>query len=124
MHAPARAWMETALGGTEAVGFPWVVLLAFIRIATLSAVFPQPLAPARAVEHVEEWLAGAPALVVEPGVRHLTVLRGLLTETGTAGNLVSDAHLAALALEHDATMVSFDRDFGRFPGLTLLVPSS
>lgn len=122
-HTAARSWLEHRLNGTEAVGFAWVVLLAFVRIVTRADVFPRPLAPQAAFDYVEEWLARPAAAVVEPTARHLAVLRGLVEPLGTAGNLTSDAHLAALAVEHGAPVVSFDRDFGRFPGLRWIHPA-
>lgn len=121
-HDTARGWLEDALSGREPVAFPWVALLAFIRISTRDGIFASPLDPAQACGFVEEWLAAAPSIVVTPTARHLPILRGLVEASGTGGNLTTDAHLAALALEWGATIVSFDRDFGRFPGIRLLVP--
>lgn len=117
LHERSRKWIDAALSGTEAVGFAWVVLLAFLRLATHRTVFPRPLASEAAVGTIREWLAQPAAVLVEPTPRHLDVLGGLLAETGTAGNLVSDAHLAALSTEHDAPVVSFDADFSRFRGV-------
>ncbi len=122
-HSRARGWLEEALSGHESVGFAWVVLLAFMRIATLPALFPQPLGASDALDVVDDWLGARPAVVVQPTVRHATVLRSLLTEVGTAGNLVTDAHLAALSLEHGARVCSFDRDFSRFPGVRVFTPA-
>jgi toxin-antitoxin system PIN domain toxin len=122
-HEAAHAWLRAALGGSEAVAFAWMVVLAFLRLSTHPAVFPRPLTARQAGATVEAWLGARPALTVEPTRRHLPLLRGLLERTGTAGNLVSDAHLAALALEHGAAVVSFDRDFARFEGLSLLRPA-
>ncbi len=116
-HVTARSWLEERLNGDEAVGFAWVVLLAFLRVVTRREVLSAPLPPAKAFEYVEEWLVQRPSTVLHPTARHLAVLRGLLEPLGTAGNLATDAHLAALAVEHGAALVSFDRDFGRFPGL-------
>jgi uncharacterized protein len=121
-HAAARDWLRGALEGSEAVAFAWTVLLAFLRVSTHSAVFPRPLTAAQAADVLERWLEASPAVVVEPTRRHLPLLRGLLERAGTAGNLVGDAHLAALALEHGAAVVSFDRDFARFDGLALQRP--
>lgn len=117
LHARARRSLDEALGGPEAVGFAYIVLLAFLRLSTRPDLFPRPLTPEEAFRTVEAWLGAPAAVVVDPTVRHLAVLRGLVAPLGTAANLVNDAHLAALAVEHDATLVSFDRDFGRFPGL-------
>lgn len=116
-HARARRWLDGALSGREGIGFAWLVLLAFVRLATRGDLFPRPLEPEEALAVVARWLEAPAAVVVEPTSRHLEVLRGLLLPLGTAGNLVGDAHLAALAVEHGATIVSFDRDLGRFPGV-------
>lgn len=122
-HAAARNWLRQALLGSEAVAFAWTVTLAFLRLSTHPAVFPRPLTVAQAATAIERWLEASPAVTIEPTRRHLPLLRGLLERAGTAGNLVGDAHLAALALEHGATVVSFDRDFARFEGVTLVRPN-
>ncbi|HWP62446.1 MAG TPA: TA system VapC family ribonuclease toxin [Candidatus Binatia bacterium] len=116
-HEAARTSLEAALAGRETVGFAWLALLAFLRLSTHPAVFPRPLEVRDAVDTIRDWLAQPPAVVVGPSGRHLEVLAGLLAETGTAASLVNDAHLAALAVEHDAVLVSFDADFVRFRGL-------
>lgn len=116
-HQRSRAWLDAALNGEEPVGFAWVALLAFLRLATHRAVFARPLDVADAIENVRAWLAQPQAVVLEPTSRHADVLAGLLRETGAAGNLVNDAHLAALAIEHNAVLVSLDTDFARFHGL-------
>lgn len=114
LHGSARSWMVAALDRDETIGLAWNVLLAFMRISTRAGIFESPLTVAEATSAIAAWLAQPTAVVVEPGVRHLDVLGGLLDRVGTGGNLVSDAHLAALAVEHNATVVSFDRDFERF----------
>ncbi len=116
-HDGARAWLEEALSGSETVAFCWSVLLAFVRLSTRPVVFEQPLSPDEALDLVEEWLEQPCATVVEPTPRHLAVLRDLLGSVGTAGNLTTDAHLAALAIEHGAELCSYDADFSRFAGL-------
>lgn len=121
-HTRARGWLDDALGGTETVAFDWVVLLAFLRISTHSSIFAAPLDAGTAADVVEAWLEQPAAVVLQPTGRHLGVLRGLLATSGTAGNLTNDAHLAALAVEHDAEVVSFDSDFGRFTGVRHSMP--
>lgn len=121
-HQRSHAWLEAALGGREAIGFAWVVVLAFLRLTTSAALAARPLDLEQAGELVGAWLAQAPAVPVEPGRRHLDLLRGLLRETGSAGNLVNDAHLAALALENAAEIITFDTDFARFEGVRSSLP--
>jgi toxin-antitoxin system PIN domain toxin len=121
-HEESISWLDGALGGSEAVGLAWVALLAFIRISTSAAVFPHPLSPDDATVQVRAWLAAPAAVVPQPTPRHADLLGGLLRDTGTAGNLTTDAHLAALALEHGADVVSYDRDFARFPGVRHRLP--
>jgi toxin-antitoxin system PIN domain toxin len=116
-HSAAISWLDPALAGREAVGFAWMVVLAFLRLSTHPGVFPSPLDPEQAFDVVESWLDQPASIVVDPTIRHLGVLRGLLAPLGTAANLVNDAHLAALAVEHGADIVSFDADFARFPGV-------
>lgn len=102
---------------TRSVGFAWVVLLAFLRISTRAPVFVSPLQPDEAMEIVEGWLNQPSALIIHPTARHAAILRSLLEPLGVAGNLVNDAHLAALAIEHGAELLSADNDFARFRGL-------
>ncbi|HYM44754.1 MAG TPA: type II toxin-antitoxin system VapC family toxin [Solirubrobacteraceae bacterium] len=116
-HRPARAWMEATLSGAETVAFAWTVLLAFVRLSTRAAVFERPLAADEALDLVDGWLERPCVTVIDPTDRHPAVLRELLRPLGTAGNLTSDAHLAALAIEHGALLCSCDADFSRFPGL-------
>ncbi len=116
-HARARSWLEQVLSGTEEVGFAWLALLGFIRLSTNPAAFGNALSLARAFEFVESWLGSPVATVVHPSERHAAFLRELLEPLGTAGNLTSDAHLAALAIEHGAELCSRDADFSRFEGL-------
>lgn len=121
-HELSLSWLDTALAGAETVGLAWVALLAFVRVATSATIFPTPLTTDEATGQVEGWLAAPAAVVAHPTPRHANLLRGLLRDTGTGGNLTTDAHLAALALEHGADIVSYDRDFGRFPGLRHRLP--
>lgn len=113
-HQKAKLWLESAVSGTETVGLPWIVLLAFLRLTTRSGVFQKPLRVEAAFEIVNSWLEQAPVTVPEPTTHHLRTLRDLVLPLGTGGNLTSDAHLAALAIEHGAELCSTDNDFARF----------
>lgn len=116
-HESSRRWLDQALGGADTVGFTWLALLAFIRIGTRPGIFPQPLTPQQALDQVGDWLAAPGSVLVEPTLAHVPILERLLISVGTGGNLVNDAHLAAIALEQRAEVVSYDVDFSRFPGL-------
>ncbi|WCC80377.1 PIN domain-containing protein [Cutibacterium equinum] len=123
-HEAARAWLlEELNSGTEVVGMPWVSLLGFIRVCTHPRILENPLTAEQAMSVVNAWLSHPRVVTPEPSARHGALLAGLLVKAGTAGNLTNDAHLAALALELNATMVTFDRDFGRFD-VRFLVPGS
>ncbi|MEK7701848.1 MAG: type II toxin-antitoxin system VapC family toxin [candidate division NC10 bacterium] len=121
-HTAARSWLEKQLSGRETIAFAWSVLLAFLRLATNPRIFERPLAPDRAFDIVDRWLEQPCVVVVHPGDRHSVLVRELLRPLGTAGNLVSDAHLAALAVEHGAELNSCDGDFARFPRLRWVNP--
>ena len=121
-HTRCREWLEEALNGQEPIGFAWSVLLAFLRLSTKPQVFLSPLSPADAFQRIRLWLSAPPAVVVAPGERHLDLLDGLLKPLGVGGNLTSDAHLAALAIEHGAAVVSCDSDFARFSGVVHVDP--
>ena len=103
-------------------GSPWASALGFIRIATHRRIWPKPLAVNDAVRYVRAWIDHPRVRIVTPGERHAEILFGLLSRLGAAGNLTSDAHLAALAIEYQAELVSSDADFGRFPGLRWFNP--
>lgn len=123
-HAKAKAWLEETLSRTEPVGFVWTVLLAFLRLSTRPAVFPKPLELGEAFGLIESWLAQPCAELLDPGEGHLSQLRELLGPLGTGGNLTSDAHLAAVAIEHGAELCSCDGDFARFQHLRWSNPLS
>ena len=116
-HEVARDWLERALVGGRTLGFAWVAIVAFLRIATNPAALSDPLDPELAVRSVEGWLSEEASVVVDPISSHLAILQRLLLESDVTGNLVNDAHLAALAIEYGATVVSFDSDFARFDGI-------
>ena len=117
LNRKAKLWLESVLSGKETVGFPWTVLLAFLRLTTRPGLFRRPLPVDTAFDLVASWLDQTSVTIVHPGPRHLAVLRHLLRPLGTGGNLTSDAHLAAMAIEHGAELCSSDTDFARFPGL-------
>jgi hypothetical protein len=123
-HARARRWLEEALSGSLHVGLPWVVLLAFLRVTTRDGILVRPLSARAALAYVDSWLAQPNVEPVAPGPTHWTRLRGLLDTAGVAGNLTADAHLAALAVEHGATLYSADNDFKRFAGVDHVNPLS
>jgi hypothetical protein len=116
-HDRARAWLDARLNGTTPVGLPWPSLLAFIRLMTNPRVLERPRSCTEAWSQAEAWLECPPVWIPLPTERHREVLGGLLRDAGTRASLVSDAHLAALALEHGLTLCSTDGDFARFPGL-------
>jgi toxin-antitoxin system PIN domain toxin len=121
-HDSGRAWFEAALSGSDLVRFSWLTLWAFLRISTNPRVFERPLSIGEAEAHVSAWLAQPTAGTLEPGERHWEILRGLLRSGQTSGPLVMDAVLAAIAIEHGATLCTTDRDFSRFAGLTWVNP--
>ncbi len=116
-HQASLDWWEETLQGDEPVGLAWVVLLGFLRLSTNPAIFPSPLDSETALAKVGTWLSLDQTRLVRESDDHWHLLRSLLAETGSAGNLITDGHLAALAISHGATLVSFDNDFSRFPGL-------
>ena len=117
-HEESRSWLDGALSGDATVAFSWIALLAFVRLSTKVGLFPSPLDIDGALERVHAWTAAAPAVIVEPTRDHGAVLQRLLGGVGVGGNLVNDAHLAALAIEHRCAIVSYDNDFDRFDGVT------
>lgn len=116
-HDASRAWLEATLSGSDLVRFAWMTVWAFLRIATSPRVFEHPLQMTEAVEIVSSWFAQPTVGMLEPGERHWEILQAVSREGRTAGPLVMDAAMAALAIEHGATLYSTDRDFARFPGL-------
>jgi toxin-antitoxin system PIN domain toxin len=113
----AAAWLTETLNGNRRVGLPWQTIGAFLRISTHPRIATTPLAPTEAWSYVESWLAADPVWVPPATERTAQVLADLVQEVGATGNLVTDAQLAALALEHGLTVLSADTDFARFPGL-------
>ena len=116
-HEAARKWWEDLLNGTGTVGLPWATILGFIRIATNPKILDNPLDVSSTCTRVRSWLARPQTALIHPGDRHADILFDLLEEAGSAGNLTTDAHLAALAIEHQAELHSTDADMVRFRGL-------
>jgi toxin-antitoxin system PIN domain toxin len=116
-HKAASAWLDERLNGAAPVGLPWPSLLAFVRLVSNPRIFERPKPVAAAWNQVEDWLACSPAWVPQPTERHREILGALLKTQGGRANLVPDAHLAALAIEHGLILCSMDGDFARFPGL-------
>ena len=122
-HRAALKALQDGYATPRGVAFAWIALLAFLRLSTRGGIFPAPLSVEDALRVIEHWLDHPNAQVVHPGERHAEVLRRLLLAAGTACNLTTDAHLAALAIEHDATIASFDRDFARFAEVKWTIPT-
>ncbi len=121
-HSDAKVWFEDQLNGPKRVGLPWPSLLAFLRISTHPRIFSYPLAISEAWEYVTQWLDLSNVWVPQAGDRHAEILGELLIPSGSSANLVPDAHLAALAIEHGLTVFSCDSDFARFKNLTWINP--
>ncbi|HZP88981.1 MAG TPA: type II toxin-antitoxin system VapC family toxin [Burkholderiales bacterium] len=121
-HARVRRWIEQLMSSDTPVGLAWIVLLNFVRITTRPGVLRRQLSVEQAIAYVDGWLAQPYVALVAPEDAHWPILRSLLLAGGTAGNLTSDAHLAALAIGHGCQIASADNDFRRFPGVTLLNP--
>ncbi len=123
-HRAAKAWWERLMSGYQTVGIPWIVAHGFIRLMTHPRVLERPLRPETALRHVRSWIEWPSVQIIEPGRRHLDILAELFAETGIAGNITTDAVLAALAVEHQCEIHSNDLDFGRFTGLRWINPLS
>ena len=121
-HEKAREWLERALSGSEALGFPWAVIHGFLRITTMTPAVRPPFRIEHALGIIDECFSSAAVTLVEPGPRYWPIFRKLLLDRDIHGKLVSDAHIAALAIEHDASVCSTDRDFGKFPNLRVINP--
>jgi toxin-antitoxin system PIN domain toxin len=121
-HTPARRWLERVLSDAEPVRLSWTSLLAFLRITTHTRVFANPFSLEEALQIVEGWLSQPGTGLLQPGQHHLAILSSLLRKTQVTGSLIMDAHLAALAIEHEAVLYSTDKDFDQFPGLHHINP--
>ena len=116
-HLEARRWWEGLINGSDRVGVPWLVSTGFVRLMTHPGTLTSPVSPGEAIDHVSEWFRHPHVTPINPGTDHLTHVRRNLDAAGVGANLVTDAHIAALAIEYQAEVHSNDADFGRFPGL-------
>jgi toxin-antitoxin system PIN domain toxin len=121
-HEASRAWLEAVLSGQDPVRFAWLTLWAFLRIGTNPRLFERPLSASEAEAAISSWLAQPAAGILEPGERHWDILCDVVRGSQASGPLVMDAVIAAIALEHDATLYTADGDFSRFSGLKWLNP--
>ena len=115
----AAKWLEKAFDSETGVGFAWLALIGFVRVSTQRGILKTPLTTANALGLMDSWLSHPRARILHPTERHGDILAKLLLVAGTAGNLTNDAHLAALSIEHNATMGSFDKNFKKFAGIKL-----
>jgi uncharacterized protein len=121
-HESCRSWLQAALGGEQPLALCWLVVLAFLRLSTSPRVFDVPLTTSEAVIVVSGWLSRPQVVMLEPGERHWDILQDVLNDGQVSGPLMTDAAMAALALEHGAAVCTTDRDFRRFAGLRLIDP--
>jgi toxin-antitoxin system PIN domain toxin len=122
-HQSARKWWEGVLRSTGPVGLPWATMFGFIRVSTLPRLMKRPLFPGEATEKVRSWLSAPNVQIVVPGDAHAELVFGMLDGLGSGGNLTTDAHLAALAMEYNAEIATTDADFARFRGLRWFNPT-
>lgn len=121
-HAKSKKWLDQVLNEDEVIGLPWIVILGFLRISTNPRIFKKALSPEIAVQILDEWKACTSVRTLHPGSEHWNILKRLISESGTAGNLTTDAHLAALTIECGAVLNTTDTDFGRFKYLNWINP--
>jgi toxin-antitoxin system PIN domain toxin len=121
-HVRAKQWLEDAFAERQPLRFAWVTILAFLRISTNPRSQVNPLSVSEAVASVNEWLAYPSVAILNPGERHWSILTKLMADAQARGPLVTDAHLAALAIEYGTQVCTANRDFARFPGLRLINP--
>ncbi len=124
LHAKIKSWWENAVMDEEPIGLPWVVVLGFLRIVTNTRIMPRALSPDAATELMDEWLSIPSAAIIHPHENHWNILRELFKDMGTAANLTTDIHLAAMAIEYGARLYSTDNDFSRFKKLRWVDPSN
>ena len=124
LHKPVVHWFREVFDGSETIGLPWISLWAFARIATNARVFPAPKSAAEVFEQIEAWIGQPGVMLIQPGTRHGQLLRSLVERHRVAGPLMSDAVVAAIALEHGAAVASTDGDFARFREVRWVNPAA
>lgn len=116
-HRRAKAWWESCLSDNRPVGLPWAVILGYLRLTTSRRVLVDPFTAQEAIGHIRSWVERPQVQILQPGPRHLDLLDSLMQDAQASGDLTTDVHLAALAIEHQAELHTNDGDFSRFPGL-------
>ena len=116
-HSPAKRWLEAAFNSSGSVGLAWLVLVGFVRLSTQTKILRKQLTTVESLAVMNDWIHHPQAQIIHPGLQHGALLGGFLLAAGTAGNLTNDAHLAALAVENNGTVGTFDKDFNRFSGV-------
>ena len=116
-HTVARAWWKKQMEGTKSVGLTWAVCLGYLRLMTNRKILKTPLEAREALAHIDSWFARPQVQILQPGPRHLQILNSFAQQGLMSSLLVTDAHLAAVAIETQGELHSNDTDFGRFPGL-------
>ena len=119
-HERARGWLEGQITARAPLGLPWATIVAFLRLTTAARIWKIPWTTEQSIEAVAHLLSHRATFVAHTTSLHWQLLGECISAGQARGNLVSDAHLAALAMEHGATLVTFDRDFARFRGLKQL----
>lgn len=123
-HRKCAVWLEATLNADETICFSWHTIMGFVRIVTTPNMFPNHFTPAAALDIASSMMTAQNAKMLQPGIRHFAILRKLIEQTGISGARISDAHIAALAIEHGATIASADRDFRVFDGIDLINPAA
>lgn len=116
-HAAASAWWKLLMEGTQSVGLTWVVCLGFLRLMTNRRILVHPMEASEVLTHIQSWISRSPVQILQPGPRHLQILESFSQQRLLSSALVTDAHLAAMAIENQSELHSNDSDFARFPGL-------